>query len=447
MANTTPTDNRLFTFNHVLLAESTNHSRHPRATLHDLRAILHSANIATDGKSDDHVAHWWEAQLIHYGLRPSKTKAVAKVRLLEALNNGNLKVPQQIVKLEAELKKEFAKKEREERKTMMTATTTTKPAKRKAADDGVTVAAKKAKPSATTTKKSSTTKIATITKTETAKSTATKSYTSKAAPTPKTPKVAATNSKSSKESTKTPQNAAPATTNHPRTKQTARRSGGFLAPGRAQLLPTTTNRPRTKQTARRSGGFAHIGRPMITKREYSDDDEDNERSSDSDTSVQNVSAPSPSQPQPLGLLNGRYEIDCPSLEEWGSSDFSLILTLEGQSLWGSYDFGMFEGIIHVPTRPYNASDQRFEFSWRGHDNGEGETSFGSENVGWLEFLGGGNIRGMINCYGRPIFEGRRVSGNQTRSERDARSMRDEWDGYNQQNYDRANRARWGGSGW
>jgi hypothetical protein len=153
--------------------------------------------------------------------------------------------------------------------------------------------------------------------------------------------------------------------------------------------------------------------------------------------------------QPLGLLNGTYRLECPDLEEWEytSDDFSLILTLEGQTLWGAYDFGMFEGILHLPRRPFDSGSERFEFTWRGRENGEGETSFGSSNIGWIEFLGGGRIRGMINCYGEAEFEGRRVSGNQTRSERDARSMRDEWNGFNQQEYDRANRARWGGSGW
>jgi hypothetical protein len=179
---------------------------------------------------------------------------------------------------------------------------------------------------------------------------------------------------------------------------------------------------------------------------YEEDEEDIEPSPAYGTAMRNVSDSRHSQP--LGLLNGRYEIDCPDLEDWSysSSDFTLILTLEGESLW-AYDFGMFEGIIHLPRRPYTATDEQFEFTWRGRENSEGQTSFGHDNIGWLEFLGGGNIRGMINCYGQAMFEGRRVSGSQTRSERDARSMRSEWDGYNQQEYDRANRARWGGSGW
>jgi hypothetical protein len=370
MAHTAPIDKNLFTFNHVFLVEVSNQSRHPRASVPELRGILHPAD-ATDRKLEDRVGHWWEAQLLHYGLRPSKTKAVAKTRLLDVLNHGTLEVPRDIVKLEVELKKKWAKGARGAKKNIEEDHPTTlkaaaKGKKRKTQHDEVAAApapVKKSKAAATPSKapKAKATSTKPIpTSSGTPKATSTKS---------KTPKAAAVKSESSRE-----------TIRHSQPKQTAKKSGGSQA---------------------------------------------------------------------LGLLNGRYDIDCPGLEDWGysSANFSLILTLEGESLWGAYDFGMYEGIFLVPHRPYTASEDRFEFNWRGRENGEGETSFGPWNEGWLEFVGGGRIRGMINCYGEALFEGQRVSGDQTRSERDARSMRHEWEGYNQDNYDRANRARWGGSGW
>lgn len=111
---------------------------------------------------------------------------------------------------------------------------------------------------------------------------------------------------------------------------------------------------------------------------------------------------------PLGLLNGRYEIECPDLEkwQWSSSDFSLVLTIDGTCLWGAYDFGMFKGIIRLLSRPYSAGNRRFNFTWRGRDNSKGENSFGPFNEGWMRFLGGGRIEGMINCYGDVKFTGR-----------------------------------------
>lgn len=54
----------------------------------------------------------YEAQLIHYGLPPSKDKARAKMRLLEALNLSRLVVPSNIASMEAEMKKEYALAER-----------------------------------------------------------------------------------------------------------------------------------------------------------------------------------------------------------------------------------------------------------------------------------------------------------------------------------------------
>lgn len=381
---------------------------YPSFALSELRAILRPTDAA-EHEADSHVSHWWEAQLLHYGLRPSKAKAVAKTRLLDAMNQGTLSVPHDIVKLEGDLKKGWAKKEREDKAELKNAQS----AKGKTA---------KATPSATSTP-------------------ATKGSKRKApqeediaAPSPaKKTKTAASQPKSFKSN---PLN------NHPRPKMFARRSGGFLSSGREEFTARGSSPAqspaRPKQTARCRRGGAPPFLPL--KRENSTDDtySDNYSANHCD----NYS------PQSIGLLNGRYELECSDLEEWqyNSEDFSLILTLDGTSLWGAYDFGAFEGILYLPTRPYAVLDDPIEFTWRGRET-EGESSFGPNNKGWIKFLGNGEICGMINCYGEAMFKGQRISGNQTRSERDARSMKNEWDSYNQENYDRENRARWGGSGW
>ena len=434
-----------------LFVEVSNMSRHRRATVPELRAILRPSDTA-DHKLEDPVGHWWEAQSLHYGLKPSKTKAVAKTRLLDALNKGTLAVPDHIAKLEAEMKKQWSKKEREAKaelgksksrtstKTTTTATSsTTAGKKRKTGSDGNAAPSMPAKKSKSTAAKpkgpqsvassvkaaANKPKPATKKKTPPEKSVATKSTRPKSKAStakPSAPKATAKNSKLT-----TAQSSAPPSS-PPRTKQTARKS----APSRANL-------------------------PFLD--DFYSDDHNSDQTDDSATSesppdyesIMWDSGHSSSQNSSrLGLLNGRYEIDCPDLEQWDMYDgypFSLILTLEGNSLWGTYDFGMFSGILHLPRRPYTVSDERYEFRWRGRENGEGEMSFGGGNVGWIEFLGNGVIGGMINCYGEAMFQGRRVSGGQARSERDARSMRDEWNSYNQREYDRENRGRWGGSGW
>ncbi len=112
-------------------------NRHRRATLPELKAVFDGSDGAKD-----RPAHWYEAQLIHYGLPPSKTKGTAKMRLFDAVSQGNLAVPGHILKTEAELKKEWTKRDREAKQALKksTATAAKTPRKRKA-DDGDAVVA------------------------------------------------------------------------------------------------------------------------------------------------------------------------------------------------------------------------------------------------------------------------------------------------------------------
>ncbi|KFH43320.1 hypothetical protein ACRE_059170 [Hapsidospora chrysogenum ATCC 11550] len=97
--------------NGELFAEASGHNLHRRATPAELKEHF------SKGSDKDHPAHWFEAQLRHYGLPPSKTKAVARMRLLDAFNEGKLAaVPAEIHKLEARLKKDWLKNDREAKK-------------------------------------------------------------------------------------------------------------------------------------------------------------------------------------------------------------------------------------------------------------------------------------------------------------------------------------------
>jgi hypothetical protein len=79
--NTPPIIRGEFVYHNVLLVDAGGDlKRHPRASLGDIKTLL-------DGKTPkDQVAHFYEAQLIHYGLQRSKDKNTAKVRLQQALN-------------------------------------------------------------------------------------------------------------------------------------------------------------------------------------------------------------------------------------------------------------------------------------------------------------------------------------------------------------------------
>ena len=86
------------------------HNRHRRATVYEIQELLHPP---FPQPNKDPTGHWYEAQCIHYGLRPSKTKSVAKTRLLDALNNKSLKVPEIIQQTETRLRKKWHKDAKE----------------------------------------------------------------------------------------------------------------------------------------------------------------------------------------------------------------------------------------------------------------------------------------------------------------------------------------------
>ncbi|KAF2665484.1 hypothetical protein BT63DRAFT_482421 [Microthyrium microscopicum] len=397
----------------ILYVEVSNKSRHRRATIPELRAILRPSD-ASDLALSDPVWHWWEAQLLHYGLTPSKTKAVAKTRILDALNKGTLAVPRHITIIESDLKKRWNKKDREAKSALRKSNTSQ---------------------SQTKTTTTTTTHHTTTTTTTSSVPGSKRKATTSAGP---------SSSASYKKAKASPQKMVSATTPP---KGRGKRTANYTNDSYNQWIPTAG----TAQYARRTFPPVYDQPDDYEDDEEPDDDEPDDLPPSYDTVLQETSHSSLPASQPrLGLLNGRYNIESSDLDQWtqfSGYQMTLILTLEGQGLWGAYDFGMHSGIIRLLERPYTASDDRFDFTWRGRENSEGQMTFGDTNRGWIQFLGDGRIAGMITCYGQAHFEGIRVSGNQTRSERDARSMKSEWNDYNEEEYEVENRARWGRSRW
>ncbi|KAI0385360.1 hypothetical protein F5Y04DRAFT_184105 [Hypomontagnella monticulosa] len=433
-----------FSFAGDLFAEASGHNRHRRATVSELKDHFKS------GSEKDHPAHWFEAQLIHYGLQPSKTKAVARMRLYDAVNQNKLSVPSHIKKLESELKKEWTKKEREAKKTMETSSSTTsKGTKRKAessdVDLTVTVGGINITVSASTTAK----KAKTTTKSETPSNPkATKSTAPKATPKATTSGAGKTTPKPKPQPQSSPvkRESSPAPS-YPK-KQTARRGGIRQGPGRGGSAAATTfspepaSRPRTLQTARRARPFSGSS-SRVPKHEDSDDDDDDDDGPPPPYSQFSSSDPRSDSTslQPLGLLNGRYNITSHYVtEQWGHINLDLVLTLSGSQLWGRFDLGVMSGVFLLQQRPYVSSYDRLEFTWRGREL-DGPIYYGSSNHGWLRFLGGGRIEGEIDFQGIEFF-GERAPGQGMRSEIDVPTMRAEWNGYTQDEYERESRARW-----
>jgi hypothetical protein len=107
-----------FLYSSILYADAGNSNHHPRASVAELAALLRpeAVDLYTPSRTPapaipakDPVWHWYAAQLIHYGLPTTKDKNVAKVSLLNALNQFKLEVPAWILKVESELKTEWEK--------------------------------------------------------------------------------------------------------------------------------------------------------------------------------------------------------------------------------------------------------------------------------------------------------------------------------------------------
>ena len=478
-----------FVYNGDLYIDVGNLNRHKRATVAEITDLLRPdlANSKTSLPTKDKVGHWYEAQLVHYGLPPSKNKATAKLRLLDNLNKSQLTVPSHIIAIESELKKEFASSER----------------KAKALHKKESASAISQEVQSITNKKRKQPE-----KTDDGSGINMNSSLHMGSPTNSGPAVNQTS---------------PDEPIIPR-KQTARRSNGWavtppaLSRAAVKAKAASATQPKkyaTKQTARRGGAvparyFPPIGpeEPIERSRALHQDMSGGRFSllnGDSDSNspkkkTKTENAPTikkrlstkaepkikkepkvkkeddphiktkpgakgkggpklkqepkststkvghSTAPCSLGLINGIYDITCEDISgEWSTGPLTLTLTLDSPGVWGAYDFGMFEGILRLAERPWAVSDT-CSLMWRGRENGEGEMNFDDgSNQGYIDFLGNGEIEGALNLYGNCDFTGRRRNGPGT-PVRTAASMRQEWDGYNQEAYDRENRSRWGG-GW
>jgi len=94
-----------FIYHDALFANVGEMKRHPRASVAELKTYLLPKK---NSLPKNQVAHWYEAQLLHYGLPRSKEKNTAKMRLVQAIDQGPLAVPPNILSLESEMKREYA---------------------------------------------------------------------------------------------------------------------------------------------------------------------------------------------------------------------------------------------------------------------------------------------------------------------------------------------------
>ncbi|KAH6842537.1 hypothetical protein B0I37DRAFT_198764 [Chaetomium sp. MPI-CAGE-AT-0009] len=410
--------------------EASGNNRHRRATIPELKAVFDG----TDGQKD-RPAHWYEAQLIHYGLPPSKTKGTAKMRLFDAVGKGNLAVPAHILKVEAELKKEWNKREREAKqaakKSLPSATPAKKSSKRKADDvqggafSGTNINISlnlslgpqgnvQVAPAGPAAKKAKTTPAA---KKPASKKVTPTPATKAAPPKKQTARRGTSRARASKSASSRPAAAAPATpADKPPARQTARRSRPFNRASQSRpAAAASPQTPRFDTTPSRWDSADSPPPPYPGSPSYLDD---NDRDDDSRLSGL----------PPLGLLNGRYQLRCAAPAAYADyeEDSGIILTLDGDALWGSFEIGPLKGILRLDERPWSSSYQPLYFEWRGEDAQGGEHSETSDGS-YIKFLGNGEVTGVIGFYNTMLeFDGYRVSGQDTRSEVSAFTMRRQW---------------------
>ncbi|CAG9946231.1 unnamed protein product [Clonostachys rosea f. rosea IK726] len=420
-----------FAFAHgEFFAEATGQNRHRRATIPELKEQIAS------GTDKDRPAHWFEAQLLHYGLKPSKTKSVARMRLLDAVNGTDLAVPDHISKLEKKLKTAWTKSEREAKKTAITPAAASKAPPSSAKTTGG--AKRKAEPEKSTPRK---------------KPSTSQPAANKAKPAPAKPDEPTPNKPRAKQTARRggtaasgPSRGSPITTASPASampRQTARRGGvATSGPSRsASTASTSQASAMPRQTARRGGSHATARNPPSQPKGFPSGSV--ELSSDDDDPPPPYTMVEDNELAPLGLLNGDYHIRSSDVtEQWShlGSEFDLTLTISGRQLWGRFDLGVIEGIMHFSERPWASSDEGVSFTWRGREN-EGPIFYGGRNRGEIRFLGGGVIEGRFDYQGIE-FHGRRVPDQGTRSSVSASNMEREWDDYNEDRYEEENRSRW-----
>ncbi|QQK40645.1 DNA-repair protein, UmuC-like, N-terminal [Penicillium digitatum] len=463
-----PVTNGQFSFNvDTFYVTASGGQIHRRAAPAEIKALYDTAT--TDKSTPDHPGHWYEAQLLHYGLPPSKVKATAKMRLLKALQDGALTVPKESLQIEKNLKKEWKKQGSEEQPQVNIKITTTKYVTTKTITTSKTVVSKNIE-SKTTALKAAAKPVATkaAAKATAVKTAATKAVMPKTAfhkknTAPKTvvPKATAVKPVATKAAIKAADKPAAVKPATPK-----------FAPVKRKRVLNDEEKPNQSQTAKRR---VHGKKTQDNRKdsepsgwpeqpEYDDvppsyeyacgiNGEQPYDALDDPMDIDYASASGafdpPSPPRTLkctlGLLNGTYKVHSFDIEDnWPhampSDGITLSLRLNGKEIWGTYEFGMFEGVLWMPERPMKPSFDKVPFKWRGRETGEGEMSFADDQEGWIEFLGDGDIIGMISCCGDLHFRGQRIDN----CVRTASDLRDEWDGYNEEEYGRESRARWGG---
>lgn len=383
--------------------------RHPRALESELKALLTGKNPR------DQVGHWYEAQLIHYGLQRSKEKNTAKVRLQQALNQGKLRVPPHLLDMESQMKKDYAaavrkaksqSKEKDISASKGASTPTPKTRKRTNGEDEP-VSSKR-------TKISMNVGDISISIDHAGQSSAGKKSTGNASkqvvkPTASTNRTGSTTPKGKSSNTASSPN-----------KSTSKQEPKPKSQPKPKPAPRVKEEPSTRRAT------------PIKK----------ERNIKPESPPPDVYLPDHSDPgaePPSRNVTGVYDIFSPELfEQFPDGDLnSLSLCVDNSTgtIWGSFSLASMSGVLRIDNvNP----DETMSFGWRARDGWEGgRPKFGRGCFGQIELYGREQVRGQFdNLFPESVsFDGQRMPG-PLWCGRSAYSFRQEWDGFVSEAYGR-----------
>ncbi|RMY68335.1 hypothetical protein D0863_07202 [Hortaea werneckii] len=431
--------------------------RHPRASPLELKDLL-------NGKvAKDQVGHWYEAQLIHYGLQRSKQKDTAKVRLQQALSQGKLKVPPHIADMEGQMKKDYAAAVRKAKKSVGGENALAKTTKRRNdeaegetsskktkiamsvgdisinVEQGATVSegrkwssksSTKATPGKINAKQTADPEEKSSSKTTPAKATA-KQTTKTSKPAASTPGVTPKTTKSTKKGQadshderaaefwgdSTPSSKAATTSK-------ARAEPRSKAEPRVRSEPKTKSEPNIEPEPR-------IKKEPGTKKTATIKTEPESDRMQIDSFAQEMPG--------TRNVTGVYNISCSQLAEQvgpdEASNFRLFLCVDNGTLWGGFELGWKSGVLRADEV---AVDRYVSFGWRARDNDRGGSlTFGRGCFGEIALHGQNEVAGTsTGLFVEPVaFEGRRRPG-PLWCGRSPYSFQQEWDGFVKEAYGR-----------
>lgn len=403
-----------FVYRDALFVDLGSNKRHVRASPAELKDLLLPKKGSTP---KDQVAHWYEAQLLHYGLSRTKDKNAAKVRLTNAITSKTLAVPKEILAMEGDLKKDYASVLRKAK------TGANKDHESKAA----TSRAKKASSKTTIELEIDGVKLKIDREAiQAAKKTAT---TNKAVPKPK----ATRQPKGTKVSTSTPKpatapkpsSAKSPSTNAPSGGPTARRPKQTARRGGKSFAGTTTSRPAPST----SKIYDHTPQSFYHNDEPSDADMDDAPPPYDSHEFDQRSEASNSGPI---QVSGTYFFPNPEVHPF---EITLQKDHRTQKFWGRFHISGKEGVIRIDDISGLSSGNAIKFAWRSEDEDDGTLRFGRGCDGTMEFDGEGWMKGRFIglLYGEDVdFEGNLVNEEGL----DIEEVKDAWDDFPKKAYGR-----------